>query len=406
MTILYMDPKEYKSFSKNYLKAEKQITTLSVKERAEALSLNVDKAKISSELYKQLGDIAFIDIKGPLFSEENILYKMFGMSHTGYDKIQEAVALAEAEDSIKSIVFNVDSPGGYMNGLDITAEVIAKAQKPTSAVVYSQACSAGYYLASQADNITAITKATMIGSIGVALEVIDSSEAEAKDGIKIIQLTNDLSTDKRPNIATEEGQQVYKEELNALYSVFEERVVEGRKKAEDFTLSRMRDLKGKTVLAKKALKIGLIDSISTVNIQKIESSKPKESQKEIFMDMKEVIASHPEVQASLDTMLAEVKAEALKSAGKNENDRIFGLLSIAKVSLSDTLSEAIKNGDSKEAYAVKVLEAQTEPKPTAGVLPKVEAKKEIIEGAEALHKADAEAFERVMNKALGKKGDK
>jgi protease-4 len=80
----------------------------------------------------------------------------------------------------------IDSPGGSVIGVPDTAARIAalRATKEVHAFIPAMACSAGYYIASQADIITAAQSA-IVGSIGVYCAILDASEYYAEEGVKM-----------------------------------------------------------------------------------------------------------------------------------------------------------------------------------------------------------------------------
>src|SRR5690348_110583 len=75
------------------------------------------------------GDVAQINIKGLLTEEPDCFAVMFGDGNTTYASIREALAVADADPAIKSIVLNVDSPGGHVHGLFETLDALAATKK-------------------------------------------------------------------------------------------------------------------------------------------------------------------------------------------------------------------------------------------------------------------------------------
>jgi ClpP class serine protease len=90
-----------------------------------------------------------------------------------------------ADDNVRAIVLNIDSPGGSIFGTEELFNKImaARGSKPITAVVNSVAASAAFWIASAADEIV-ITPGGMIGSVGVYMVHTDLSAAIAEDGVK------------------------------------------------------------------------------------------------------------------------------------------------------------------------------------------------------------------------------
>ena len=83
-------------------------------------------------------------------------------------------------------MLHVDSPGGHVAGVQALADTIFQARKlkPLHAHIEDLGASAAYWLASQANTVTANSTAE-VGSIGTMAVVHDSSGAAAKAGIKV-----------------------------------------------------------------------------------------------------------------------------------------------------------------------------------------------------------------------------
>jgi ClpP class serine protease len=198
------------------------------------------------------GETADISIKGVLTAEPNFMAMIFGGGNTTYSDIIAAIASAEQNDSIKNIVLSVDSPGGQIAGLFNAVNAIASAEKPVKAVVSNQAASAAFALIAQADEIVAANEATSVGSVGIRVDM------EVDDDVVVI--TSSEAPKKAPDVKTESGVAVVREQLDAFHDIFASSIAKGRgitteKVNSDFG-------RGAMVLAGEAVKRGMIDSIS------------------------------------------------------------------------------------------------------------------------------------------------
>jgi signal peptide peptidase SppA len=91
------------------------------------------------------------------------------------------------DPSIRTLVLDLDTPGGTVIGLQETAlRMQAVKDSGTRIVAYTDAlcASAGYWLAAKADEIVAAPSA-QVGSIGVYIAAIDDSRAWEMDGLKL-----------------------------------------------------------------------------------------------------------------------------------------------------------------------------------------------------------------------------
>jgi signal peptide peptidase SppA len=129
--------------------------------------------------------VGVIGIRGPIIrSPDAISRLLFGA--TSHDEISGALHEAAARPDVRAIFLDIDSPGGTVAGTpELAAHVAAVAEgKPVYAFSSGLMCSAAYWLASQAQAIYA-TPSARVGSIGVILPVVDSSEAFNRAGLKV-----------------------------------------------------------------------------------------------------------------------------------------------------------------------------------------------------------------------------
>lgn len=109
---------------------------------------------------------------------------MFGI--TAYDTILSRVAAAVADQRVKAVVLDIDSPGGEVQGLMDAADALraAGARKPIVAKVNENALSAAYVLAASAGRIEA-TRTAAVGSVGVVAMHQDFSGMLAEAGVRV-----------------------------------------------------------------------------------------------------------------------------------------------------------------------------------------------------------------------------
>ena len=118
-----------------------------------------------------------------------------------YQGICNAMAKAELDDAVTKIIFDVDSPGGDVDGVDKAAQAVAALKKPCEARVDYMAASAAFWLSSQCDSITGTSPVASFGSIGVVMVLWDWSKAMEEFGISEVVITSTDAPDKYPDIA-------------------------------------------------------------------------------------------------------------------------------------------------------------------------------------------------------------
>lgn len=105
---------------------------------------------------------------------------------TGYGYILRAAQRGMADPDVKGIALVLDTPGGMVAGnFDLVDKLFAmRGQKPIRAFAHEHAYSAGYSIASVADQIV-VSRTGGVGSIGVVTMHVDRSKALADAGLKV-----------------------------------------------------------------------------------------------------------------------------------------------------------------------------------------------------------------------------
>ena len=180
----------------------------------------------------------------------------------GGESTADLLRQARFDNTIKSVVLRVDSPGGSMFASEqILREVQAlrKAGKPVVVSMSTYAASGGYYIAAAANEIFA-SATTLTGSIGVFSVVPTFQRTLEKLGVKVdgigtTALAGDMRMDRALSPATK---QVLQSSVNHAYGEFLARVGEGRKKTvEDVD----KIAQGRVWAGIDAQRIGLVDHL-------------------------------------------------------------------------------------------------------------------------------------------------
>ena len=125
--------------------------------------------------------VSIINIHGALTNRESYYNKYYGL--ISYQAINDSILYMMEETDTKVVVFDYDTPGGSVNGMDSHAELISSLPIPTISFASGTMASAGYFSGSQSDYVYA-GKMSMVGSIGVILGWYNYSKMLAKNGIK------------------------------------------------------------------------------------------------------------------------------------------------------------------------------------------------------------------------------
>ncbi len=122
--------------------------------------------KIKHAVNQNIEKTAVIEIHGILTKKPGAFDVFLGM--TSYEQIEEQITQALADSSIETIILEIDSPGGEVNGIFDLADFIyeSRAKKRIVALANDDAYSAAYAIASSAEKIF-LTRTSGVGSIGV-----------------------------------------------------------------------------------------------------------------------------------------------------------------------------------------------------------------------------------------------
>ncbi len=130
------------------------------------------------------GGIAVVPVLGPLVARNDWLSALFGA--IAYGDLVGAVAQAFADQDVRAVVLEVDSPGGEVAGLfdavGTLRDLKERYDKPLHAVANEAALSAAYAVASAADRLI-VTRTAEVGSIGVVAVHVDESGADKQAGL-------------------------------------------------------------------------------------------------------------------------------------------------------------------------------------------------------------------------------
>jgi ClpP class serine protease len=309
----------------------------------------------NGKLYSTNNGIATINIAGMLVQKADFCSAFFGETLTTYKYIREATLQADQDPQVNKILYLSDSGGGVVSGCEETFQVIKNANKPTITGAKNMSASACYWLSSATDEIIGLSKTGFYGSIGVAVEIIDRTKAEEDAGIKRIVMTNDSSKDKRPDLLTDEGQEVLTKELNDIYNVFSDSILE--KRSGKLSKENIASLKGQVFIASEALEKGLVDKLMTeaelmsyLSVEQINNPSTfggGNINMEAKMNLADFLKENPEAQKEHDKLVAEQSLVDVTA----DRERGNKLLAIGGMTISKEIKTAFAEGKTAEQYA-------------------------------------------------------
>lgn len=272
-------------FSKNI-----DASTILTKEETSEAGTFYDYA---SKAYLTNDSTLVIPVVGPIFPRENFMTRYY--TAVACDSIDSTIYKAEKDDRIEKVIFYFDSPGGYITGVNQTAMKIRDLGKTKETVSYigGTCASAAYWFASQTGEIFG-EETSRTGSVGVVVTY------PKKDDQYYVEIVNDDSPNKRPDVSTDEGVSVIKSELNALAKVFISSVAKGRGITNKQVINDFKQ--GGVLVGKEAEKAGMIDGVSNFSeLFTMKKDIKKKTKGANLMDVKTLKTDHPDIyQAIID----------------------------------------------------------------------------------------------------------
>lgn len=172
---------------------------------------------------------------------------------------------AMASPDVGSILLEVDSPGGTVNGVAELADKIFKARdqgKKIVAIANTMAASAAYWIASAAHEVVSAPTG-MTGSIGVYAVHVDDSGMDEQMGIKrTVVKAGKFKAEGLTGPLSEEATAALQQQVDDVYAMFTNAVAKHR----GVSASDVRNGfgEGRALLAERAKDAGLVDRIDTI----------------------------------------------------------------------------------------------------------------------------------------------
>ena len=206
-----------------------------------------------------VGKVGVIQIFGTISQRVGLLE---GSGGTSCEMINAGLDAMLADKTCKTIVLQIDSPGGSVFGVEETARRLfdARSEKKIVAIADGLAASAAYWLGSQADEFCCIPTA-QVGSIGCLSAHQDLSEAMKLAGVKttIFSAGKYKAEDNPFGPLSDEAREARQRTVDEYYSMFVKAVARGRGVSE--ATVRNTYGQGRCLTADDAKGAGLVDRI-------------------------------------------------------------------------------------------------------------------------------------------------
>jgi len=198
---------------------------------------------------------AIIPVKGVIGKNLSELESLCGCCDI--HDVEEMLEECERDTSIKTIILDIDSPGGTSVGVPELANRIKNCSKEVISFTGNECCSAAYWLGSQASKFYA-TPSSSVGSIGVYIAFPDCSEAFKMEGVKMDVIKSGTYKGAGiPGTSLDENQRkMLQQEVSDIHADFKEAVKSVRTFVEDSSME------GQMFSGKRGAEAGLVTSLT------------------------------------------------------------------------------------------------------------------------------------------------
>lgn len=351
--------------------------------------------------------VGILSIHGPLTNSDSRWNKFFGI--TSYGAIREAMMYAANSPEVESILLDVNSGGGAVNGVDDAAKLISmvdKNVKPVVAYTDGAMCSAAYWLGCSAREVYA-SNVAITGSIGVISTHRERSKQLKEDGIGVTVMRSGkfkaLANGVEP--LTSDAKAQIQGQLDAVYSIFLGHVASARGKSADAADATM--AQGREFIGQQAIGAGLVDGIESFD--SVMTKMQKRFAASTGQDNRNFMQGTPmKKQAMTEQELAAIAAGvSVQAATEAESAAVEASIAAEGDANVEANAKAVEEGageaaaavENKESALVSYLQSEVKSKDAALLEAQIESRdvKAKLAGMEATHNGLLE----IVKKAVG-----
>lgn len=207
--------------------------------------------------------IAVIPVVGTMVRRGSWLDAASGMQ--SYAATERELVEALADPDVRGVMLEVDTPGGEAGGVFDFSNAIrrlsAEAGKPVWAIADEAALSAGYAIASAADQVW-VTRTGEVGSIGVVAVHVDQSAADKQRGLAYTYIyAGKHKVDGNSHAPLPAGVRAdFQKDIDAIYGLFVEQVASARGLVPD----AVRGTEARIFRGADGVAAGLADNVGTI----------------------------------------------------------------------------------------------------------------------------------------------
>lgn len=210
------------------------------------------------------GSVAVIPVYGVISHRMNMMAAFSGGTST--ESLTKTFRQALNDDTVKAIIFDIDSPGGSVDGVAELADEIfnARGGKKMVAVSNTLAASAAYWLACCADEVV-VSPSGNVGSIGVYMVHDDISKMNENIGLKPTYISaGKYKVEANPDTPlSADALNALQSSVDGYYDMFTNAVARARGVGVSDVKNGFGE--GRLVMAKAAVKAKMADRVATLD---------------------------------------------------------------------------------------------------------------------------------------------
>ena len=218
-----------------------------------------------SDGYEIVDGVAVVPVHGVIAKRMNLFQQISGGVST--ELLGKDIQHALNNEDVNSIILDIDSPGGTVDGTEDVAELIYQSRDIKKIVTLANGvmASGGMWIGSAASEIYIANNTTAVGSIGVVTTHVDYSEQLERAGVKVTEIFagrfKRINSEYKP--LTQEGEAVIQDLVDYLYSVFVNTIARNRGADIASVLDYMAD--GRLFIGKQSVDAELVDGVLSMD---------------------------------------------------------------------------------------------------------------------------------------------
>jgi signal peptide peptidase SppA len=212
------------------------------------------------------GIVAVIPVLGVITNRANLFSDISGGGGTSIEKLTSQFRQAISSPSVKAVVFDIDSPGGSVDGcFELAQEIYDSRNRKKIISVSNTLCASAAYAIGAAASELVIAPSGQAGSIGVFASHEDHSKELERQGVKVSFIS--AGKYKTEGSTTEPLSDEARAELQGKVSDFYQMFVRAVAQSRNDSQSNVRNGygQGRVLTAAKALKANLADRVGTLD---------------------------------------------------------------------------------------------------------------------------------------------